>query len=81
MPGLQTSIDQKATSDVTNHGSILTCNSYNACKSKTNRFDDSCDTEYSKFTSEAPGRIPEVTFNGMHGKIDHIESKDAQIFR
>jgi hypothetical protein len=69
------------TGEVSSHGSILHCNSYAACKSKTERFNDVCDDEYSRVTSEAISRVPEFTFNNMHGSIGHIDSADAKVFR
>lgn len=79
---LPSGIERKPeTGELTSHGSILNCNSYDACKSRTDRFNDVCDEEYSRFTSDAISRVPEFTFNNMHGTVSHIGSSDAKVFR
>ncbi len=73
---------ETGSTEVPNHSlTILNCNSYDACKSKTDRFNDTCDEEYSRFTSEAISRVPEFTFNNMHGSIRDIDSLEARIFQ
>jgi hypothetical protein len=72
---------ESSSGEVPNNSSILNCNSYDACKSKTDRFKDTCDPDYSRFTSEAISRVPEFTFNNMHGSIRDIDSIEARIFQ